>query len=978
VSATTTPPPAAAPEDEVLGPDSWLTAAEPAGDPGSPPEAGGAGPDEVDQRAVLLTCVAALLAGASAGWMAAGVFGGGAARAVAVLGAAAGAFLVALSYRTPRPATVQYLALPAAVLVAGAVVVVDSGTSADLVRLVTDALFSGGIGQPPVPFDPGWRFLLTLLTMLLTSGAAAVAIGYARPNLAVALPVPLVFATALVQPAEVETVSTVVAFVLVIAGLAVAYGVELAASGVSSGRFELTRLLRGAGALAVLAVGLVVLANAASFLLPEARDEQVVPPQRPPAAPPQPDRPLFAVETDRPLPWRLGVLDVYEDGAWKTPPFDPARFVELPASADDIPGETGSTEETVTVTFSTEEIGGRTLPTLAGPHEIVLESGSGAIEFDPRTQTLRWGERIPEGVTYRIVASTPPTTEELSSAPPPGPEMDPFLEVPAPPPAVRELLAGAPTTNHFERLQFVRQAFYERVLAAGAGEPVDVPPARVEEILDGQEATPYEITAAEALLARWAGVPSRLGFGYFGGEPLEDGRLEVRPKHGSTYLEVWFEGEGWTPIVGKPPRAKSSFTDAEKNEDPAVRPTDELALITYVPVRLESITLLFEVVRFYLLQLLPVALALVLAIAFYPGLLRLLRRVRRSRWARTHGPAGRIVVAYSELRDLAWDLNIGQQSDTPLEFVEALAPDDEHGELAWLVTRGLWGDLRRDLGEDDAALAEEMAASVARRLRGAQTLVTRILAVSSRASLREPWSDELPNAWWRPRLRERVRRIVRPARRALAQAVGSLDPRRLRRRPTGRAATTVLPFLVLALSLFGCAEPLDLRAAADPSTLPDPAVPTSIDDIEFQREPTAETAFEEGGDAALVTTGQVWSVRRDDAIEASLQIAAVRPGLVGRADEVRRGILSSLGGGRFEPIRLGEERVYVLESVEQRMLLWFAPDGSYYELLVARKSFDDAVPLFEALLAFQRGADVAGLDDIRRVEPPDPRRGFPT
>jgi hypothetical protein len=106
VSATTTPPPAAAPEDEVLGPDSWLTAAEPAGDPGSPPEAGGAGPDEVDQRAVLLTCVAALLAGASAGWMAAGVFGGGAARAVAVLGAAAGAFLVALSYRTPRPATV--------------------------------------------------------------------------------------------------------------------------------------------------------------------------------------------------------------------------------------------------------------------------------------------------------------------------------------------------------------------------------------------------------------------------------------------------------------------------------------------------------------------------------------------------------------------------------------------------------------------------------------------------------------------------------------------------------------------------------------------------------------------------------------------------------------------------------------------------------------------------------------------------------
>ena len=39
------------------------------------------------------------------------------------------------------------------------------------------------------------------------------------------------------------------------------------------------------------------------------------------------------------------------------------------------------------------------------------------------------------------------------------------------------------------------------------GQPV----AKVDDMLNGGEATPYQITAAEALLARWAGVPSRPG-----------------------------------------------------------------------------------------------------------------------------------------------------------------------------------------------------------------------------------------------------------------------------------------------------------------------------------------------------------------------------------------------------------------------------------------------------------------------------------
>ena len=41
-------------------------------------------------------------------------------------------------------------------------------------------------------------------------------------------------------------------------------------------------------------------------------------------------------------------------------------------------------------------------------------------------------------------------------------------------------------------------------------------PAKVDQLLVGNhEGTPFEIVAAEAMLARWAGVPSRIAFADF-------------------------------------------------------------------------------------------------------------------------------------------------------------------------------------------------------------------------------------------------------------------------------------------------------------------------------------------------------------------------------------------------------------------------------------------------------------------------------
>ncbi len=906
-------------------------------------------PDQPDQpRPTVGPVLAAGVATAGAGFAIGALFDGLLASLLGAVGALVGAGVIAASLRSARPDRIQWLAAPVA-LVLGALAALSGGPGggADLPSLVGDALFSGGLAQPPVPFDPGWRFVLVAVTVLLGAGAGSLALSTGRTNLGVGIAVPVVALGAVAQPPDAGPTAVIGGLAGLVGGLVIAYGVEVGRQDAEAG-FQPRRIVRGLAALVALGVGLGVLASAASFLLPEPSDTRVIPPQRPPAAQPQEDVELFVVESDRSLPWRLGVLDVYAEGAWMTPPFDVARFEDV-GPGGDVPFADDAADEVLTVTFRVSDLAGRSLPGLADPR--IVTSDAGDVQVDPRTQTLRFERLLTGDVEYEVTAPPPASTEELVAAGDPPAAVEEFLSVPPPPAEVAALLAGiGATETRFERLQAVRQVWYESVVAAGRGDPVDVPPERVAAILRGDangEASPYEIVAGEALLARWAGVPSRMGYGWFGGDRVPDG-LSVRPKHGSVWLEVYFEGPGWVPIVGRPPRAKGSLSDAPKNDDPGVRPTDELALITYVPIRRESITLLFEVVRYWLVRALPVAAGVMLLLVFGPVVRRWWRRTRWTRWADRAGPRARILASYALLRDRAWDLNVGHPAMTPLEFADAVRPDDEHRELAWLVTRAVWGDLADSVGDEEVEAVRVMSQSVARRLVGAQPGSARLVAAASRASLRQPYAPELLEAITAGRRPWRALRWRRAA-----------------------AAASALVFLA------GCAETVDLETPAASDVLPDPLVPTRIEDIRLQREPAAEEAYENGGPNSLVDHGTVWSVRVEDTIEASLQIAALRPGAANRFEDVRDGILEDLGGGRFDPVRVGDDSVLAVETNEQRLLLWFAPSGQWYQLLVARRSFDRADALFGAVLATQRGREVTSLDDLGRSLRLDTRRGIP-
>src|SRR5207248_3284859 len=115
----------------------------------------------------------------------------------------------------------------------------------------------------------------------------------------------------------------------------------------------------------------------------------------------------------------------------------------------------------------------------------------------------------------------------------------------------------------------------------------------------------------------------------------------------------------------------------------------------------------------------------------YVVVVKALRRYRIDVAAQRAGPKAMIAAAYADWRDKCTDFGYRHPTDTPLMFIERFVPDPEHGQLAWLVTRCLWGDLQNDCTPAIAADARELSRSLKRRLAQAQPFSVRLVAIFS-------------------------------------------------------------------------------------------------------------------------------------------------------------------------------------------------------------------------------------------------------
>jgi hypothetical protein len=208
---------------------------------------------------------------------------------------------------------------------------------------------------------------------------------------------------------------------------------------------------------------------------------------------------------------------------------------------------------------------------------------------------------------------------------------------------------------------------------------------------------------------------------------------------------VYFPGFKWVPVIGTPKKAKPTVSSdpGTQQSNPNILPSDEVNIQVFLPTITPPKSVFGKQLLRWLLVGVPAILLLLAIYSTYPALRKARIRSRRRNSAASIGPRARIALAYAEFRDVATDYGFSHPSDTPLMYLERFIDDDEHTELAWLVTRVLWGDLQDDASLELAVASEELSRSLRRRLGSAQPATVRFVAAVSRLSLRNSFAPDL-------------------------------------------------------------------------------------------------------------------------------------------------------------------------------------------------------------------------------------------
>ncbi|HEX9775173.1 MAG TPA: transglutaminaseTgpA domain-containing protein [Actinomycetota bacterium] len=699
---------------------------------------------------ILRPSIGAALTTLGCAFLVGGMFSGFAARFFTSAGGLAGvALAVWAASARKRQALIQGLSVAGIFFVGlAAVLIRDPGGLGSMFKDMSEAYGFARLNRPPVAFLQGWTAIVVWTMALIGFTSAWIGSIGRKPAVGLLVPIPVLAFAAVAQPDEAQVVSGIIGFATFVIGLAVIYRADRGEGDGVSTAYELKRAMRTAPIVVALVVALFLLAQT-NFLFPEPRYDPTQKAQLPQAVrlSDVEDRILFETRGEFTGPWRTGVLTVYDGENWRLPAFADSEFEDVPLTGR--LGDAFGTEYAPQIQSDVSVLGlqGVVLPLPGRMHGIRVEEAPPLVT-DPLSETIRLDEgQVKEGLNYTVQFENFPSADRLKTAPSVRDQqfLADYTDTAGvqPPPAVVELLQKAPTTSLWDKLDFLRQELFDTVTATGGGVPVPVSADRVDDMLAGsREASPFEIVAAQALLARWAGVPARIGYGFDRGKDSGD-VIEFRPVHGSAWLEVYFEDNGWSPITGLPKKAKASNQLDEQQLDVEILPSEEISIQLFIPLRTAPPSKLFKQIQKVALVVLPVALVLGTIWVMWPMVYKSRRRTKRHAWALTQGRTARIAVAYADFRDLATDLGVGDPYATPLAYVDKVVHDEEHLELAWLVSRCLWGDLRDRVTDDEVYAAEELSRSLRRRIFEAQPFTIRGIAFVSRLSLHNPYAPEL-------------------------------------------------------------------------------------------------------------------------------------------------------------------------------------------------------------------------------------------
>jgi hypothetical protein len=240
---------------------------------------------------------------------------------------------------------------------------------------------------------------------------------------------------------------------------------------------------------------------------------------------------------------RLAVLSDYDGVTW--------RIGSTYRNAGRVLGRSDGGGPEITQDITIDELDGRLMPGVATPQRV----DGVRVAFDAGTGTIAYAESLPKGLTYTVTSrqSPRPDDQALFVAEVPTPDDDPavsrFLALPGKvPDPVSQLSShlGEGVSNPYQRAFAIQQWLedhYKLVTDAPSGHAYP----NVEYFLfgpkqsGGQKGTSEQFTAAFAVLARLAGLPTRVVVGF----QTRKGDKAVRGADAIAWPEVQFKGFGW-------------------------------------------------------------------------------------------------------------------------------------------------------------------------------------------------------------------------------------------------------------------------------------------------------------------------------------------------------------------------------------------------------------------------------------------------
>ena len=138
-----------------------------------------------------------------------------------------------------------------------------------------------------------------------------------------------------------------------------------------------------------------------------------------------------------------------------------------------------------------------------------------------------------------------------------------------------------------------------------------------------------------------------------------------------------------------------------------------------------------------------------------------------------------------------------------------------------------------------------------------------------------------------------------------------------------RVSAGIAVALVLVTGAAGCKIQPDLKTRPVSLSFPSGYVPTTVDGMLVQPEPSAQTAFAAIGKNSAVAHGGVWTLRQDGLVVGSIQVSQLQGGLTTKSERVRAGIRSAVNNIPFRWFKvLGRQWVGVQAQPQLNIYLW--------------------------------------------------------